>query len=149
VRFLKPARFWYRPDESDISDLSMLDEIYRYCYQRGNITVYTDDVVGVMDNNRYPHFVRVCYQMGRSKGIGCLSCMQRPTGVPRPMITECTKFFIFRLIDYDDQKRARNLIPGYDANILKSKSRHHFYYYDHATHAEPRILRMPDMKGLI
>lgn len=124
----KPDRFMFRPKATALTDLSQYDRIYEYCYTRGDYLVYTDDVVGIMDRSRYPHYLQVCYQMGRQKGVAMLSAFQRPCWLPLFLMSESCKFYIFRLTMQTDVSRVNEFLPGYDPSSLRDK--HTFMFYD-------------------
>jgi len=122
----------YRPDEKFLTDLAAYNEVYKKAYLFDNkgkgILVYTDDLVGIMTNTRYPHYLQVCYQMGRERLISMISCVQMPVYLPRFTMTECEKFFAFKLIKHADIKRVEECIPGYSPEKLSSL--HSFAFYD-------------------
>jgi ABC-type dipeptide/oligopeptide/nickel transport system ATPase component len=124
----KPKRFIYRPSENLLTDMGAYDVIYRYGYKLKNVLIYTDDVVGVMDRTHYPHHLQVCYQMGRAYKVSMLSAFQRPFGIPQVLLSECCKFFVFRLAKKEDRKRIDAMVPGYDG--LKLPDKHTFAYYN-------------------
>jgi hypothetical protein len=111
-----------------MSDLAALDEVYRYVYETENIFLYTDDVVGICDQYRAPHYLKVCYMMGRSKNITCLASFQRPSLLPVYLMSECTKFYVFELVIPSDVRKVAGFVKGYDPSRLADK--HTFLYYD-------------------
>lgn len=138
----RPDRFIYRPHESALDDIEQYDRVYRYVYETGNITVYTDDVVGIINNSKGPHYLKVCYMMGRAKTVRCIASFQRPSSLPLYLMSEAAQLYVFRLTMPDDIKRARSLAPGYDPSRLKSK--YHFHYWDADTQIknDPIALKM-------
>ena len=124
----KPKRFIYRPKPKDLDNMDAYNLVYKYCYERKNFFVYTDDVVGIMDRTRYPKYLRICYQMGRERKVAMLSTFQRPAWVPMFLCSEATKLYCFRLTVIEDVRRVRSLIPGYDLDKLDHK--HTFCYHD-------------------
>ncbi len=50
----KPHRFVYRPLPSLLMNVADLDSFYRYCFEHENITVYTDDVMGIVKQHKPP-----------------------------------------------------------------------------------------------
>jgi energy-coupling factor transporter ATP-binding protein EcfA2 len=144
LRWKKPLRFMYRPRPSNLNNLADYDIVYRYCYDKGNVFVYTDDTIGIMRGNRYPHFFQVCYQMGRAKNVACLSCTQRPVNVPGFMISECTRFYLFGLNKLDDIKRVQEMVPSYDPSQFTGPF--DFLFDDLKTRKPGRVLRI-DLAG--
>jgi hypothetical protein len=128
VKWNKPDRFIFRPKPDLFGNLNELNEVYKYCYEKHPFYIYTDDVIGIMQNMRYPHYFAVDYQMGRAIKVSCLSSFQRPARVPIFMMSESTKYYCFRLNLLDDIKRVREFVPGYDPTTFSND--HEFYFYD-------------------
>jgi hypothetical protein len=126
----KPDRFIYRPKPQWFASHGGYDAVYKYCYERGNMFVFTDEVLAVCKGRTVPHWLNVCVQMGRSKGITMLSGTQRPSWIPINLITEARKLYAFRLSYPDDVKKMEYLIPGYDKSNLPER---YFYYRDVST----------------
>jgi energy-coupling factor transporter ATP-binding protein EcfA2 len=124
----KLERFIFRPTADNLADIDGYNEVYKYCYKKGNFLVYTDDVLGIMSRNKYPHYLQVCYQMGRAKKISMLSAFQRPAWLPLFLCSEASKFYLFRLTVGDDIKRVKQFVPDYETGRLRDK--HTFLYYD-------------------
>lgn len=133
----KPSRFQYRPHPDLLDDMDAYNAVYKYCFVRGNIMVYTDDIVGVIPRTNPPRYLKVIYQMGRERNVGAISCFQRPSCVPLILTTESSKFAVFRLTLKEDIKRVAEYVPGYEAGKLAGKQlKHVFFYYDHNADAE-------------
>jgi energy-coupling factor transporter ATP-binding protein EcfA2 len=123
----KPSRFIYRPNPDELDNIYCYDEVYRHVYEKGNFFVYTDEILGVLDKNRYPRYLKICYQLGREKGVACLSTFQRPASVPLFLLSESNKFYVFRLTLANDIKRVSQFLPGYSGKL---SDKHTFMYYD-------------------
>lgn len=123
----KPDRFIFRPKPQNLGDLHEMSEVYRYCFEKGNITVYTDDVAGIVPRMVPPHFLQVCYQMGREKKVRCLAGFQRPVSLPIFMMSEAQKVYAFKVTKKDDIKTIEEYCPGYAAAGFET--RHDFYFY--------------------
>jgi energy-coupling factor transporter ATP-binding protein EcfA2 len=126
----KPKRFCYRPNLSEYTDVEAYDMVYRYVYESGDFTVYTDEIVGIMERNKFPSFLRHCYQQGRGKGITMISATQRPKWVPLFIVTEVSRIYAFRLTHPYDVKLVSDMVPGYDSERLRNDWRFGFYYFD-------------------
>lgn len=124
----KLDKFIFRPNPDNLTDIDQYNELYKYCYRKGNFLIYTDDVLGIMSRNKYPHYLQVCYQMGRAKNISMLSAFQRPAWLPLFLCSEASKFYLFRLTVGDDIKRIQQFVPDYESRRLHDK--HTFLYYD-------------------
>lgn len=136
----KPKRFIYRPKPSLLGNLLEMDDVYRYVYNLKDCFLYTDDIVGVLTNTKYPHFLQVCYQMGRELNIACLASFQRPYSVPLFLMSEASKFYAFRTVLANDIKRVNEFVPSYTPLNLPDK--HTFFYYDTYKSKEPRQVKI-------
>jgi hypothetical protein len=124
----KLDRFIFRPNPDSLTDLGQYDDVYKYCYKKGDFLVYTDDVLGIMSRNKYPHYLQVCYQMGRQKRVAMLSSFQRPAWLPLFLCSEASKFYLFRLTVGTDIQRVEQFVPDYETRRLKDK--HTFLFFD-------------------
>jgi energy-coupling factor transporter ATP-binding protein EcfA2 len=121
-------RFLYRPKEKYLTDIAAYDAVYKWAYHQGKpITVYTDDLVGVLHKNSYPEHLGFNYMMGRAKDIRMLSAIQRPRWVPLYTLTESTKLYVFRLVSRDDIRFIQSIVPGYDPKNFRSPFGFTFY----------------------
>lgn len=128
IKRQKPDRFIFRPRPDDLTNIALLDEVYRYVYENPPFTLYTDDVSGIVTIHKVPQYLRTCYMLGREKGISCLASFQRPSALPPFLMSEATNFYIFRLVVPADVKKVAEMVPGYDTERLSSK--HGFLFYD-------------------
>lgn len=118
----------YRPSPALLDDMDSYNEVYKYAYELGNITVYTDEIVGVITETKYPKYLKICYQMGREKSVRMLTSTQRPAWIPLFIVSECTSFYTFRLVMARDIKRMQECQPLYNPKNLPS--RYIFWYTD-------------------
>lgn len=130
----------YQPKPIDFKNLELYDTLLKRAYKRGNLLVYLDDPVGVIDRHRYPYYLQVCYQLGRAKNVRMLSSFQRPSWLPLFMISEVQKVYAFRVTLLNDERRINEVVPGYNPRLLPS--RHSFYYYDVYHSDEPIVTRL-------
>lgn len=133
----------YRPHEKLLNDLNAYDEIYNKAYMTGDILVYTDDLVGILHSQRYPHALQVCYQMGREKNVSMIASFQAPVFLPRFVMTECQKFFAFKLLKKADIQRVQEVLPEYDPKNLTSL--HHFAFYDNTRDKLMKNMRLKEI----
>lgn len=139
IHFRRPKRFIYRPKPEEFLDLSRLSEVYKYCYEKGGFFVYTDDAVGVIDRNKYPQYLAICYQMGRQKGLTMLSSFQRPARVPLFLVSESSQFYCFRLTLGNDVKTVQEYCYGYTPDLADM---HTFSYYNIYTMERAKPVRL-------
>lgn len=118
----------YRPAPSLLDDMDSYDKIYKYAYLKGGLTVYTDEVSGVITETRFPKYLKIAYQMGREKGLRMISTTQRPARIPLFLISECSFFYTFRLVLKNDIKRMQECQPDFRPERLTQ--RFSFWYSD-------------------
>lgn len=130
LRALKAKLFpiLYRPGPDWLDNLDGYDVVLKAIYEHKNLTLYVDDLVGVLDGNRYPKYLKIIYTMGRQRNIRTIAALQRPAWVPLYTLTESTKIFVFRLTFPPDTKRIAEMTDGYSAEKLRV--RYAFWYYD-------------------
>lgn len=144
VQCLKANRFplAYRPKPKDLTNVKAYNEVLEAVYNRGNLTLYVDDLVGVMEGTRFPHYLQVIYQMGRAKNIRTLSAIQRPAKIPLFTISEATRLYIFKLNIAADMKRIREMTHGYEPE--KQTVKHSFFYYDvNSAYTQAQQMKLP------
>lgn len=133
----KPKQFCYRPKPADLRNFDAYDKVYRYCYNLGNIFVYSDDMVGIVHRSKWPDYLQICYQMGRQKKVAMLSAFQRPAHVPLFLMSEASKFYVFRLTMNSDIKRVHEFCNGYDPQRLTQRYSFMFQDINEMDNAEP------------
>ena len=130
IKVRQPDRFMYRPSEDDVDNLRMYSDVLKWCYAHPPRFVYLDDMVGILDQRRYPRYLQIAYQMGRQRNVQCLACTQRPAFVPGFLMSESSKFYVFHLHYPSDVKKVQEMVPGYEPDLLLDNP-HAFFYYDH------------------
>lgn len=98
----------YRPDELHQS-VDDYNEVYRWCYRRQDIMVYTDEAFLVHHGSYAPDWLRACVTCGRELGIGMITGTQRPRGIDLRLLTEAEIFIAFDLRHRDDRKRMAEM----------------------------------------
>lgn len=81
-----------------------MDEVAHAVYQRGNILFVVDDAMGVMAQ-RAPQWTNNVVTMGRSRGVGLLTIVQRVHHIPRVLMTEAEHTLAFELHGRTDIER--------------------------------------------
>ncbi|MCY3670065.1 MAG: type IV secretion system DNA-binding domain-containing protein [Alphaproteobacteria bacterium] len=85
-----------------------VDAVCREVWARGNVLLVLDDAM-VLSGTKPPHWLQVVVTMGRSRGIGVLSVVQRPRTVPRILLTEAEHVIAFRVRHPDDAELLARL----------------------------------------
>lgn len=106
------------------------DDIFFMAYDAGNITVYIDEMYGVvLPGKNPPDGLSALYTRGRSRGVGVVSCSQRPTWVPLFAMSEAKHFFMFRLNMPEDRDRVAE-VAGQPVMQSVIRDKYGFFYYE-------------------
>jgi len=127
----------YRPDERHQA-VSDYDEVYKWCYRRGGIFVYTDEAFLVHHGSHAPDWLRACVTCGRELGIGMMHGTQRPRGIDLRLLTETEVFIAFDLRHRDDRKRMAEM--GGD-EFMERPPKHAFWVW-RAGDEHPTLARL-------
>jgi hypothetical protein len=98
----------YRPDP-EYQGAADYDEVYKWCYRRQDILIYTDEAFLVHHGSYAPDWLRACVTCGRELGIGMITATQRPRGIDLRLLTEAEIFAAFELRHKDDRKRMAEM----------------------------------------
>lgn len=101
-------RIQYRPDENH-QTVDDYNEVYKWCYRRQDLTIYTDEAFLVHHGSYAPDWLRACVTCGRELGIGMVTGTQRPRGIDLRLLTEAEIFVSFDLRHRDDRKRMAEM----------------------------------------
>ena len=105
-------------------------------YNQGNITVVFDELgkLGVHITPFHDRLIR----MGRSRGIGVWTCIQRPAFISNYILSESEHHFIFKLQLEADRKKVEGII-GEQAQKLNNLEKYHYIYSN--SYESPRICK--------
>lgn len=104
------------------------NQLFKYCFEQGNITVWVDEVMTVCDSpQKIPRFLKAILTAGRSRRARFLGCTQRPTGIPAIIPANITHFFTFALNQPQDRKKMVE-ITGCQT-LYNRPDKYYFYYY--------------------
>ena len=138
----RSKRFIYRPNQSSIRDYGAYNDLLLHCYNLGNIFLYIDEIIPLLNRRTEPHDLQTCYQLGRQKGVTILTVSQRPKLIPGYLVSEAQKYFTFTLT----KKADRDVIADSIGDYPLPRSRYEFVYKDLYSDDDPIRLIMP--KGL-
>lgn len=127
----------YRPDELHQS-VDDYNEVYRWCYGRQSIMVYTDEAFLVHHGSYAPDWLRACVTCGRELGIGMITGTQRPRGIDLRLMTEAEVLASFDLRHRDDRRRMAEM--GGD-EFLCRPPKHSFWIW-RAGDQSPHLCRL-------
>ena len=121
-----PQAAIYRPGLEEME--KGCEAFFEFVYERGDCFVYVDEVMRVTNETRAGRGYRTVLQLGRERGVGCWSATQRPSGVPRVVITEAEHFFTFKLRAKDDRQRMFEY-TGQPEMLQIPRDPNGFWYY--------------------
>lgn len=127
----------YRPDERH-QEWHHYDEVYKWCYRRGDLMVATDEAFLVHKGSYAPDWLRACVTCGRELKIGMITCTQRPRGIDLRLLTEAEMFVSFELRHRDDRKRMAEM-GGEE--FMQSPPKHAFWVW-RAGDRHPQLARL-------
>lgn len=158
----KITKIIYAPNKAELRDPEMHEAFFRWVYERGNCTLYIDEVSSVTTNNDIPDGYKDCLVRGREQGVETVSSSQRPTGIPQWILSEAERFYVFRLqMAQDREKIAETISLVNDEKMtpmarrregdarLKKLPKRYFYFYvlgDDAP-AGPLKVTLPEAKA--
>jgi hypothetical protein len=139
------------PESSSLADY---DRIFKWIYLRRNTFVYIDEGIFVTQGpNKFPFFLQAIYQLGRSRGIGALCVTQRPVQMPGFIFSECSAFWMFRLVlGQDIEKLEEWLAPfrnkqGIISNDFPGWDSRHSFWFRNIYNEAPATEFILDIKG--
>lgn len=102
------------------------ERAYREVLNAGNVTIYIDEVYGVIETGKPSPYLTALWTRGRELGIGAVAASQRPSWIPRVLMSEAEHYFAFRLSLMDDRRTLAEIMgPEVLDPILDE---HGFYY---------------------
>lgn len=151
-KFLRgfPMRIDVRDAPESADRAGYFNEMCRRVRKTASAKVYIDEVLDILGTSfNAEYHVRSLFSKGReaitkdvynpvtkkidrsvitSGNIGVVACTQRPSRIPKLMMTEADNIFVFRLQDPDD----RDNIAGYLGmkSLPQVADEHGFYYYN-------------------
>ena len=123
-----------------------LDDIILKCYQSQNVTVYIDEIYGVVpERQEASPLLKSLYTRGRELGIGVYTASQRPSWLPLVAITESEHFFSFYLQLLEDRKRMAAFMG--EEVLTIAPDQYGFYYHRTGTRFTNYFSRLETIGG--
>jgi hypothetical protein len=101
-------------------------------FSQGTWTVVIDETSYMIEDLRLEPELKMLWRMGRTEGLSVVAEAQRPTGVPRLMLSQATHVFFFQVGDTgDDLKRISEIGGTRQAEvkaIVPYLNQHEFLY---------------------
>lgn len=123
----KMPKLIYAPIAAELGNDDAIEAFFRFCYLRGNCTVYVDEVYGVAMGASLPDSYHALLTRGRELGLSTWSSTQRPKDVPQAIFSESEHFYVFRLQLPQDRRRIREVV-SLSEEALQGLAKHRFYY---------------------
>lgn len=117
-----------------------LQEHYRRSNKKRHVYIYIDEAYSLLKYSRFvAEQVTLCVTAGGERGVGVMAATQRPRWIPVEMLSEITRYYVFRLDNNKDKVNLRDngLPPGFRF----PRTMHNFRYYN-AIDDENRLLRL-------
>lgn len=84
-----------------------LDELFRRCWEKENITIFIDEGYSVQKDDWF----NACLTQGRSKRVNLIVLTQRPAWISKYVFSECNFVMLFNLQIKDDRKKVAEFVP--------------------------------------
>ena len=123
-----PTYIIIRPPLEEIMNHLILDDylVEIYTKFKGQCLMIVDELYMIHKSGRCGNGLTAFLTRGRSQGKSLLGATQRPSWISGFCLSECTHYYVFRLIDINDRKRLTHI--GYEKD--KMLDRFHFYEYN-------------------
>lgn len=103
---LGPGRFVWRPPIEYVDDMAMRERFFRWALENGNRVIFLDEIIDHAESaTRFPRWLRLCVQRGRSNNLGIWGTTQQPRGIPTWFTAQAQFIFTFHvgLPEYRDR----------------------------------------------
>lgn len=117
----------FKPPLEFIRDKEQVEEFFRWVYDRGNCTLYVDELMTTCFKGQISYWLLAIITRGRELGVSLISSTQRPKQVPVTVFTESENWVVFRLQAYGDAKRIEENF-GIDAESIQRLPKQVFYF---------------------
>lgn len=98
------------------------EEALGACLNAGDVTVYIDEVYGVVDPGSKPSpLLTAIWTRGRELGIGGFAASQRPSWVPLFFLSEADWYFVLRLSLDEDRRRMAAFMGPDVLEVIRDK----------------------------
>lgn len=122
--------FVFRPDPfaSEVELEKLVDDIGKFVYFNGNMTLYADELMHYSTARSYPASLKALATRGRERLAGLWGGSQRPIDIPPFLLSEASHFFIFQLRLNRDRQRISE-VAEYDlTNMISALNPHEFIH---------------------
>lgn len=117
-----------------------LQEQYRRSNKKRKVYIYLDEAYSLLKFHRaVAEQVTLCVTAGGERGVGIMAATQRPRWIPVEMLSEVTKYYVFRLDNGRDKANLKD--NGLASGFRFPRERYVFRYYNTLTD-ENKLMRL-------
>lgn len=134
----------YRPAPAGSLDeaIQRHDQVCRIIYELGNITLFDDEAANICTDRRIGQWHYKVLTMGMSRGIGLISCTQKPVWVSSSILSEAKWMIMFQVLVEQHRKKIGGTTGKDVAESLLHLDQYHFRFWrDNGETTEP--LKLP------
>ncbi|MFH1972956.1 MAG: hypothetical protein ABIJ18_05785 [archaeon] len=124
----------YQPENFD---RDLWNQLCGLVFSSGNMTLIMDETERLVTPRVESNHEKII-RMGRSRGIGVIHLVQRPTYLDNYILSEAEFYFVFQLNLESDKKKIKGVIGDFDA--LDNIPQYHYMFYD-VIENKPRICK--------
>src|SRR5258705_1882015 len=137
IHATRNPRVIYAPIYGELRNAETIDAFLQWVYERGNCTLYIDEVAAISSASEYPFHLGACYMRGRERRLETWAATQRPARIPLICISAAENTYCFYLKMRVDLQRAEN-DTGIPQEMIHALPKRQFIY----TGNGPDMLRM-------
>lgn len=117
-----------------------LQEQYRRSNKKRRVFIYIDEAYSLLKFHRLvAEQVTLCVTAGGERGVGIMLASQRPRWIPVEVLSEVTRYYIFRLDNAKDRGNVKD--NGLPSGFRFPRERYIFRYYNTLTD-ENRLMKL-------
>ena len=135
---------WRSMEAMAVYQQSAIRDALEYARRSRRWTIFTDDVLYLVDDLQLGQKLKWFWRQGRSAKLTLVAASQRPAWVPRDMYSAPEHLFFWKTNDKDDLDRLTDIGAGIDkkelAAVITSLERYEFLYLAPREHP-PLMLR--------
>lgn len=110
-------------------DKESFDGFCKTVFNRGNLTLFFDEI-SYISLTQEGYFNKIL-RMGRSRGIGCWLCAQRPSWIDQFILSEAEHYFIFQMQLKADRQKICGVLGEEAEDKINSLKKYHFLYFNY------------------
>ena len=137
-------RVIYAPNADELRDRPTHEAFFRYAYERTNTLVYVDEGFSVTDGEELPDSYFAILTRGRELNVTAITSTQRPMNLPQEIMSESSRFYVFRLAMPQDRKKVASFVPVEASRFGQLQKQRFIYYRDSDDEANPPPATVPD-----